>query len=59
MGVIISCNIRTNECITTTTKNIKFGEPLLMAKNSQKIDTMWIHLRNIHVIEMEGLEHKD
>jgi len=41
MGVIICCHIRANGCITTTTKNIKFGEQLLMAKSSQKIDIMW------------------
>jgi hypothetical protein len=33
MGVIICCHIRANECIVTTTKSIKFGGPLLMAKS--------------------------
>jgi hypothetical protein len=41
MGLIIYYHITTNECITTTTKSIEFGEPLLMAKSSQKIDTRW------------------
>jgi len=42
MGVIISCHVKANESIATTTKSLKFGEPLLMAKSSQKIDTMWM-----------------